>query len=35
MLVISKNYLKFMKKTTFLIVGKHPVLEALKTLIGK
>tara|TARA_Y100001936_G_scaffold213547_1_gene222585 strand:- start:357 stop:1133 length:777 start_codon:yes stop_codon:yes gene_type:complete len=30
MLVISKNYLKIMKKTTFLIVGKHPVLEALK-----
>ena len=30
MLVIRKNYLKNMKKTTFLIVGKHAVLEALK-----
>ena len=30
MLVIWKNYLKIMKKTTFLIVGKHAVLEALK-----
>jgi len=30
MLVIWKNCLKIMKKTTFLIVGKHAVLEALK-----
>ena len=30
MLVIWKNYLNLMKKTTFLIVGKHAVLEALK-----
>ena len=30
MLVIWKNCLKNMKKTTFLIVGKHAVLEALK-----
>ena len=30
MLVICKNCLKIMKKTTFLIVGKHAVLEALK-----
>ena len=30
MLVICKNYSKIMKKTTFLIVGKHAVLEALK-----
>ncbi len=30
MLVIWKIYLKIMKKTTFLIVGKHAVLEALK-----
>ena len=30
MLVICKNYLKIMKKTTFLIVGKHAVVEALK-----
>ncbi len=30
MLVIRKNYLKIMKKTTFLIVGKHAVIEALK-----
>ena len=30
MLIILKNYLKNMKKTTFLIVGKHAVLEALK-----
>ena len=30
MLVIWKKSLKIMKKTTFLIVGKHAVLEALK-----
>jgi len=30
MLVIRNNCLIIMKKTTFLIVGKHPVLEALK-----
>ena len=30
MLVNEKNYTKIMKKTTFLIVGKHAVLEALK-----
>ena len=30
MLVICKSCLKIMKKTTFLIVGKHAVLEALK-----
>ncbi len=30
MLVNGKNYTKIMKKTTFLIVGKHAVLEALK-----
>ena len=30
MLEIYKNYSKIMKKTTFLIVGKHAVLEALK-----
>ncbi len=30
MLFILKNYLKFMKKSTFLIVGKHAVTEALK-----
>ena len=30
MLVIWKICLKTMKKTTFLIVGKHAVLEALK-----
>ena len=30
MLEICKNCLKIMKKTTFLIVGKHAVLEALK-----
>ena len=30
MLIIWKNYLKNMKKSTFLIVGKHAVVEALK-----
>ena len=30
MLIIFKNCYKIMKKTTFLIVGKHAVLEALK-----
>ena len=30
MLIIFKNWLNFMKKTTFLIVGKHAVVEALK-----
>ncbi len=30
MLVIRKKSLKIMKKTTFLIVGKHAVLEAIK-----
>ena len=35
MLVIWKIYLKIMKKTTFLIVGKHAVLEALKNPLRK
>ena len=30
MLVIWKNWVKTMKKSTFLIAGKHAVLEALK-----
>jgi len=35
MLVNEKNYTKIMKKTTFLIVGKHAVLEALKNPLRK
>ena len=35
MLIILKNYLKIMKKTTFLIVGKHAVIEALKNPVRK
>ena len=35
MLVNGKNYTKIMKKTTFLIVGKHAVLEALKNPLRK
>mgnify|MGYP001338786764 CR=1 FL=1 len=35
MLVNEKNYSKNMKKTTFLIVGKHAVLEALKNPLRK
>ena len=35
MLEICKNCLKIMKKTTFLIVGKHAVLEAIKNPLRK
>ena len=35
MLFILKKNTKFMKKTTFFIVGKHAVVEALKTLIDE
>ena len=35
MLIILKNYINIMKKTTFLIVGKHAVVEALKNPLRK